>query len=59
MILNVVYLYNIIGHLSQPRGGGGGGNFLIFLTDGRAFFKNSSVGGPTTKRDHIIPSVEK
>jgi hypothetical protein len=25
----------------------------------RAFFKNSSVGGPTTKRDHTIPSVEK
>ena len=27
--------------------------------EGRAFFKNSSVGGPTTKRDHTIPSVEK
>ena len=25
----------------------------------RAFFKNSSVGGPSTKRDHTIPSVEK
>ena len=25
----------------------------------RAFFKNSSVGGPTTKRDHTIPSVGK
>ena len=38
---------------NDSGGNDGGGD------DGRAFFKNSSVGGPSTKRDHTIPSVEK
>ena len=33
--------------------------FDEFAKECRAFFKNSSVGGPSTKRDHTIPSVEK
>ena len=33
--------------------------FMCRLLYVRAFFKNSSVGGPSTKRDHTIPSVEK